>query len=81
MAIALVLVGLLITGLPIYVCLGLTSLIFFYTTGTPMHFMVRTFYSGVDKYPLIAVVGFLFVANLFQKAGITAALVGMVTLL
>jgi len=78
MAIALVLVGLLITGLPIYVCLGLTSLIFFYTTGTPMHFMVRTFYSGVDKYPLIAVVGFLFVANLFQKAGITAALVGMV---
>jgi len=78
MAIALILVGLLITGLPIYVCLGLTSLIFFYTTGTPMDFMVRTFYSGVNKYPLIAVVGFLFVANLFQKAGITAALVGMV---
>ena len=38
---------------------------------------MRTFYSGVNKYPLIAVVGFLFVANLFQKAGITAALVGM----
>ena len=78
MAIALILVVLLLTGLPIYVCLGLTSLIFFYTTGTPMDFMVRTFYSGVNKYPLIAVVGFLFVANLFQKAGITAALVGMV---
>ena len=60
MAIALILVVLLLTGLPIYVCLGLTSLIFFYTTGTPMDFMVRTFYSGVNKYPLIAVVGFLY---------------------
>ena len=78
MALALVLVGLLVTGLPIYVCLGLTALIFFYTSGINMHILVRTLYSGVDQYPLIAVTGFLMVASLFDKAGITQELVTMV---
>jgi C4-dicarboxylate transporter DctM subunit len=78
MALALVLVGLLVTGLPIYVCLGLTALIFFYTSGVNMHILVRTLYSGVDQYPLIAVTGFLMVASLFEKAGITEELVTMV---
>ena len=78
MALALVLVGLLVTGLPIYVCLGLTALIFFYTSGINMHILVRTLYSGVDQYPLIAVTGFLMVASLFDKAGITEELVTMV---
>ena len=78
MAIALVLVGLLVTGLPIYVCLGLTALIFFYTSGINMHILVRTLYSGVDQYPLIAVTGFLMVASLFDKAGITQELVTLV---
>jgi len=78
MMIALVLVVLLLTGLPIYVCLGLTSLIFFLTSGTSMHIMIRTLYSGVDQYALIAVTGFLLVASLFEKAGITEALIAMV---
>jgi len=78
MMIALVLVVLLLTGLPIYVCLGLTSLIFFLTSGTSMHIMIRTLYSGVDQYALIAVTGFLLVASLFEKAGITEALITMV---
>jgi C4-dicarboxylate transporter DctM subunit len=78
MMIALVLVVLLLTGLPIYVCLGLTSLIFFITSGTSMHIMIRTLYSGVDQYALIAVTGFLMVASLFEKAGITEALITMV---
>jgi C4-dicarboxylate transporter, DctM subunit len=78
MIIALVLVGLLITGLPIYVCIGLTSLIFFFLNDLPLHMLVRTFYGGVNQYALIAVTGFLLVANLFQKAGITEDLVEMV---
>ncbi len=78
MIIALVLVGLLITGLPIYVCIGLTSLIFFFLNDLPLHMLVRTFYGGVNQYALIAVTGFLLVANLFQKAGITEDLVQMV---
>jgi C4-dicarboxylate transporter DctM subunit len=78
MMIALVLVVLLLTGLPIYVCLGLTSLLFFLISGTSMHIMVRTLYSGVDQYALIAVTGFLLVASLFEKAGITEALITMV---
>jgi len=78
MLIALVLVVLLLTGLPIYVCLGLTSLLFFWTSGTSLHILVRTLYAGVDQYALIAVTGFLLVASLFEKAGITEALVTMV---
>jgi len=78
MLIALVLVVLLLAGLPIYVCLGLTSLLFFWTSGTSLHILVRTLYAGVDQYALIAVTGFLLVASLFEKAGITEALVTMV---
>ncbi len=78
MWIAIVLVVLLLTGLPIYVCLGLTSLIFFYTGGTALHTLVSSLYYGVDQYPLIAVTGFLMVASLFEQAGITEALVTMV---
>lgn len=78
MWIAIVLVILLLSGLPIYVCLGLTSLIFFYTGGTVLHTMVTSLYYGVDQYPLIAVTGFLMVASLFEQAGITEALVTMV---
>jgi len=78
MWIAIVLVVLLLTGLPIYVCLGLTALIFFYTGGTVLHTLVSSLYYGVDQYPLIAVTGFLMVASLFEQAGITEALVTMV---
>jgi C4-dicarboxylate transporter DctM subunit len=78
MTIALVLVALLLTGLPIYVCIGLTSLLFFFIEELPLHMLVRTFYGGVNQYALIAVTGFLLVANLFQKAGITEDLVEMV---
>lgn len=78
MWIAIVLVVLLLTGLPIYVCLGMTALIFFYTGGTVLHTLVSSLYYGVDQYPLIAVTGFLMVASLFEQAGITEALVTMV---
>jgi C4-dicarboxylate transporter DctM subunit len=78
MMIALVLIVLLLTGLPIYVCLGLTSLIFFYIGGISLDILVRTLYSGVDQYALISVTGFLLVGSLFDKAGITEALVTMV---
>jgi len=78
MWIAIVLVVLLITGLPIYVCLGLTALIFFFTGNTVLHTLVTSLYYGVDQYPLIAVTGFLMVASLFEQAGITEALVKMV---
>lgn len=78
MLIALVLVVLLLTGLPIYVCLGLTALIFFWVGHTSMHMLVSSLYAGVDQYPLIAVTGFLMVASLFEQAGITDALVTMV---
>jgi C4-dicarboxylate transporter, DctM subunit len=78
MLIALVLMVLLLTGVPIYVALGLTSLIFFYTSGISMDILVRTLYSGVDQYALISVTGFLLVGSLFDKAGITDSLVRMV---
>lgn len=78
MTIALLLVVLLLTGLPIYVCLGLTSLAFFFFSDLPMDMLVRTFYGGINQYPLIAVTGFLLVASLFEKAGITEALVILV---
>jgi C4-dicarboxylate transporter, DctM subunit len=40
--------------------------------------LVSTMYAGVDQYALIAVTGFLLVANLFDKAGIAQDLIRMV---
>jgi C4-dicarboxylate transporter DctM subunit len=78
MAIAATLFGFLLSGLPIWVCLGLVSLLFLWTSGVSLHMLVSTMYAGVDQYALIAVTGFLLVASLFDRAGIAQDLIRMV---
>ena len=55
MLLTITLIILLLSGLPIYVCLGLVTLIFMWKLGIPMHMLVKSLYSGADQYPLIAV--------------------------
>ena len=78
MGITVSLVVFLLTGLPIFVSLGLVALIFMWVSGISLHMLVSSLYAGVDQYALIAVTGFLLVANLFEKAGIAEELVNMV---
>ena len=78
MLLSIILVVLLATGLPIYVCLGMVVVIFLGIEGIPVQFLVRGFYAGIDQYPLIAVTGFILVGYLFESAGITDGLISLV---
>lgn len=78
MYLALTLVVLLLMGMPIYIAMGLTTLIFMYIDpGMDPTLLVKTMYAGADQYPLIAVTGFILVGNLFEKAGITQEVVSL----
>lgn len=78
MYLAITLVVLLFMGMPIYIAMGLTTMIFMYIDpGMDVTLLVKTMYAGADQYPLIAVTGFILVGNLFEKAGITQEVVGL----
>ena len=78
MWLTIILIIFLLSGLPIYVCLGLVAMIFMWKSGISMHMLVKSFYSGADQYPLIAVTGFILVGYLFEKSGITEKLINLV---
>ncbi len=78
MWLALTLIALLLTGLPIFVCLGLTTLVFMSMSSMDTIFLAKSLYAGVDQYPLLAVTGFILVGNLFEKAGITEEIINLV---
>ncbi len=69
---------LLLSGLPIYVTMALTTLIFMIDSGVDPVLVAKSLYAGADQYPLIAVVGFMLVGNLFEKAGITQEIIDLV---
>lgn len=78
MLLVILLVGLLLLGFPIYVSLGLVTLIFMWISKIPLTMLVKSLYSGADQYPLVAVTGFILVGYLFEKAGITEEIVNLV---
>ncbi len=78
MLLALVLILLLLSGMPIYVALGLTSLLFMMTGTMDPVLFAKSLYAGADQYPLIAVTGFILVGNLFEKANITQEIIDFV---
>jgi len=78
MLLTLVFIVLLLSGLPIFVSMGLVTMIFMFTEGISLQLLVRSLYAGVDQYALIAVSGFILVGYLFENTGITEALIGLV---
>ena len=77
MLLTITMVVLLLTGMPIYVALGLTTMIFMIQGGMDPALVAKAMYAGADQYPLIAVTGFILVGNLFEKAGITSEVINL----
>ncbi|MCL2000012.1 MAG: TRAP transporter large permease subunit [Planctomycetes bacterium] len=77
MILAGVMIVFLLMGMPIYVALGLTTMIFMIHGGMDAALVAKALYSGADQYPLIAVTGFILVGNLFEKAGITSEVINL----
>lgn len=63
--------ALLIAGVPIYAALGITGLVVSYWTDAPLVFATQNVLNGLDKFPLLAIPGFILAGNIMERGGIT----------
>ena len=61
----------LLAGIPIYAALGITGLAVSYRTDTPLVFATQNVLNGLDKFPLLAIPGFILAGNIMERGGIT----------
>ncbi len=61
----------LLLGVPVFVALGLSSLIYIISHGIPPLIAVQQMFDGIDKFPLLAVPFFILAGNLMNAAKIT----------
>ncbi len=62
---------LLMVGIPVAYCLGISSALYFVTAGMPVHMMAQRFFAGLDSFTLLCVPGFILAGNLMNNGGIT----------
>ncbi len=62
---------LLVVGIPIYVCLGITGLAISYLTHSPLDFATQNILNGLDNFPLLAIPVFILAGNIMERGGIT----------
>ncbi|MDR2494802.1 MAG: TRAP transporter large permease [Spirochaetaceae bacterium] len=67
---------LLLSGVPVAFCLGISAGIYFLVTDMPLNMMAQRFFSGLDSFTLLCVPGFILAGNLMNAGGITARIVG-----
>ena len=70
--------GFLILGVPIAVCLGLSSVCAILYSGTSLTIVATNMYSGISKFLLLAIPFFVLSGNIMAKAGISRRLIKFV---
>ena len=68
----------LILGLPIAICLGLSSVCAILYSGTSLTIVATNMYSGISKFLLLAIPFFVLSGNIMAKAGISKRLIKFV---
>ena len=68
----------LIMGIPISICLGLSSVCAILYSGTSLTIVATNMYSGISKFLLLAIPFFVLSGNIMAKAGISKRLVRFV---
>ena len=68
----------LIMGVPIAICLGLSSVCAILYSGTSLTIVATNMYAGISKYLLLAIPFFVLSGNIMAKAGISKRLVRFV---
>ena len=63
----------LILGIPIGICLGLSSICAILYSGTSLTIVATNMYSGISKFLLLAIPFFVLSGNIMAKAGIQSA--------
>jgi tripartite ATP-independent transporter DctM subunit/tripartite ATP-independent transporter DctP family solute receptor len=68
----------LIMGIPISICLGLSSVCVILYSGTSLTIVATNMYSGISKFLLLAIPFFVLSGNIMAKAGISRRLINFV---
>ncbi len=68
----------LIMGIPISICLGLSSVCAILYSGTSLTIVATNMYSGIGKFLLLAIPFFVLSGNIMAKAGISRRLINFV---
>ena len=68
----------LILGIPIGICLGLSSICAILYSGTSLTIVATNMYSGISKFLLLAIPFFVLSGNIMAKAGISKRLINFV---
>lgn len=70
------LTGLLLLGVPVFIVLLLPVIgMLEFTTSTPQMLVIQRFFSGIDKFPLMAIPFFIFAGNLMAQGGMSRRLI------
>lgn len=67
--------GLLMVGIPVAYCLGVSSILYFLLEGMPLVTFAQRFFSGLDSFTLLCIPGFMLAGNLMNTGGITTQIV------
>jgi C4-dicarboxylate transporter DctM subunit len=74
------LVGLMITGMPISIALGLTVLTFLFTlTNVPMDSVALKLFTGIEKFEIMAVPFFILAGNFLTHGGVARRMIRFAT--
>ncbi len=77
----LIFVALLVCGVPIAVCLGLSSAVVIVTQGLPVSVLAQRSLNALDSSPLLAVPLFILAASLLNAIGVTTHLFDLVRMI
>lgn len=67
--------GTLAVGVPVAICLGLSSLAYILAAGLPIVIIPQRMYAGMDVFVLLCIPGFILAGNLMNFGGITERII------
>nr|WP_272209805.1 TRAP transporter large permease [Marinicella sp. W31]MDC2875634.1 TRAP transporter large permease [Marinicella sp. W31] len=77
MIFALLFLGCLVLGVPVFVTLGIPSLYELLTSPIPLSAMAHSLFDGVDKFALLAIPNFVLAGAIMSRAGITGDIINV----
>ena len=72
---SLAMLGALLVGLPIFICLGVATLAALLITDVPLTMIPQTLQAGVDQFPLIAIPCFVLAGSIMERGGVTKQII------
>ncbi|MFQ5973272.1 MAG: TRAP transporter large permease [Alphaproteobacteria bacterium] len=69
----------LLIGVPIFMALGVATLVALAASDIPMIIVAQTLYQGIDKFPLLAIPSFILAGSLMEYGGVTRQIVDVMS--